>query len=106
MHIAIVLMKCSSSVCDSYFGNSSLSVKDRRNLEQILKTFISDRKIQNPNSLANSEKIRKKRNHAKGTGRISLTEGEILGKKSRLFFDEPGPFLTKEESLKAAPSNN
>ena len=104
-HIAIVIMKCNSTICDSYFGNSLLSSKDWRNLEQILKTFLSDRKINNPNSLASSEKRRKKQNPAKATGKESLTEGKTLGKKSALVFDDSGPFSTKEASLEAAPSN-
>ena len=82
-----------------------LSVKDLRNLEQILKTFLPDKKIHNPNSLASSEKRRKKINPAQGTGKVSSTEGGKLGKKSLLIFDDCGPFPTKEESLEAAPLN-
>jgi hypothetical protein len=105
-HIAIIIMKCNSAICDLYFGNSLLSSKDWRNLEQILKTFQSDRRILNPNSLAGSEKNRKKKKlPAKGTGKEVLNQEKTLGKKSTLCFDNPGPFPTKEESLEAAPSN-
>ena len=104
-HIAIIIMKCNSTIYDSYFGNSLLSAKDWRNLEPILKTFQSDRQILNPNSLVSSDKNRKNRKPARGTEKDSLSEGKTLGKKSTLFFDNAGPFPTKEESLEAAPLN-
>ena len=103
-HVALIVLKCNSTLCELYFGNSLLTTKDWGNLKSLLETYEPNRKIQNPNSLTVPDIPRQKK-RLPVAGKEDLNGGKVLGKKSTLCFNNPGPFLTKEESLNAAPLN-
>ena len=93
-HIALIILKCDPGISDLYYGTHKLTNKDAKNLQSILETFSSSRKIENPSVEKPKERKNKKTNKA-----------EKLSKFSTLQFPQKGLFETKEQALGDAPEN-